>query len=159
MAILIRLGEYIRWILIHVTCSLSATPRRPACQVQEGRQVSIRKNVGRNLETFYYFLITEYYYLSISQTIYMALPFPEQIKKSPILLHFLAWTPCSFQYFRSVHGSALHVPSQPLGYSWKLLQFQENLIFLLHQGLRIKAGRCRECGQKWSGWMRPLKMM
>jgi len=35
------------------------------------------------LETFYYFLITTYYYLCISQTIYAALAFPEQIKKSP----------------------------------------------------------------------------
>ena len=29
-------------------------------------------------ETFYYFLIAKYYYLSISQTIYVVLAFPEQ---------------------------------------------------------------------------------
>jgi len=31
------------------TCSLSAPPLSAACQVQEGRQGSVRKNVGRNL--------------------------------------------------------------------------------------------------------------
>ena len=35
------------------------------------------------VETFYYFLIIAHHYLSISQTIYVALKFPEQIKKSP----------------------------------------------------------------------------
>ena len=35
-----------------------------------------------NEETFYYFLIITYPSLSISQTIYAAVAFPEQIKKS-----------------------------------------------------------------------------
>jgi len=33
--------------------------------------------------TFYYFLINSYYYLCVSQTIYVILAFPEKIKKYP----------------------------------------------------------------------------
>ena len=43
---------------------------------------AVLKPFWSELETFYYFLITKYYYLSISQTIYVVLAFPEQIKKS-----------------------------------------------------------------------------